>query len=103
MQVELDFRNGDAQVTPGTFASVDWPIHRSYATLFVPSSAVTTDLQRTFIICVRQEKAEWVDVKVGVTVSGKTEVFGELRPGDAVVANATDSIRSGTAVSTQTK
>lgn len=103
MQVELDFRNADAQITPGTFASVEWPIHRSYPTLFVPSSAVTTDLQRTFVIRVRQGKAEWVDVKTGVTTNEKTEVFGDLQPGDVVAANATDSIRSGAVVSAQTK
>jgi len=103
MQVELDLRNADAQVTPGTFASVEWPIHRSYATLFVPSSAVTSDQQRTFVIRVNQGKAEWVDVKTGVTVNGKTEVFGGLQPGEVVVANATDSIRNGTPVSTQPK
>jgi membrane fusion protein (multidrug efflux system) len=103
MQVELDLRNADGQVTPGTFTSVEWPIHRSYATLFVPESAVTTDLQRTFVIRVSQGKAEWVDIKAGVTANGKTEVFGDLQSGDVVVANATDSIRSGTPVSAQAK
>jgi hypothetical protein len=103
MQVELDFRNADVQITPGTFANVEWPVHRSYATLFVPSSAVTTDQQRTFVIRVRQGKAEWVDVKTGATVNGKIEVFGDLQSGDVVVTNATDSIRSGTVVSAQTK
>jgi membrane fusion protein, multidrug efflux system len=103
MQVELDLHNADAQITPGSFANVVWPIQRPYATLFVPSSAVTTDLQRTFVIRVRQGKAEWVDVKPGVTVNGKTEIFGDLRPGDVVVANATDAIRNGTSVTAQTK
>jgi membrane fusion protein, multidrug efflux system len=103
MQVELDLHNADAQITPGTFTSVEWPIHRSYATLFVPSTAVTSDQQRTFVIRVNQGKAEWVDVKTGVTANGKTEVFGDLQLGEFVVANATDSIRSGTAVSTQSK
>jgi RND family efflux transporter MFP subunit len=103
MQVELDLHNGDAEITPGTFATVVWPLRRSYTTLFVPSSAVTTDLQRTFVIRVRQGKAEWVDVKTGVTVSGKTEIFGDLQPGDVVVGNATDSIRSGTSVSIEAK
>ena len=98
MQVELDFHNGDAQVTPGTFANVEWPIQRAYPTLFVPTTAITTDLQRTFVIRVRQGKAEWVDVKSGVTVNGKTEVFGDLKSGEMVVRNATDSIRAGTAV-----
>lgn len=101
MQVELEFHNPDAQITPGTFVNVDWPIHRSYPTLFIPSSAVTTDQQRTFVIRVRQGKAEWVDVKTGVTVNGKTEVFSDLQSGDVVVANATDSIRSGAVVSSK--
>lgn len=100
MQVELDLRNNEEQITPGAFASVDWPIHRGYATLFVPSSAVTTDLQRTFVIRVDQGHAQWVDVKIGVTANGKTEVFGDLQADDLVVASATDSIRSGTAIST---
>ncbi len=98
MQVELDFHNTDVQITPGSFANVDWPIKRAYLTLFVPSSAVTTDLQQTFVIRVRQGKTEWVDVKNGVTVNGKTEVFGDLKAGDLVVRNATDSIRSGVSV-----
>ena len=98
MQVELDYHNAGDQITPGSFANVDWPIQRAYPTLFVPSSAVTTDLQRTFVIRVRQGKAEWVDVNSGVTVNGKTEVFGDLNPGDLVVRNATDSIRAGSSV-----
>jgi membrane fusion protein (multidrug efflux system) len=101
MAVELEVRNADPQITPGSFATVEWPVQRSYPTLFVPSTAVTTDQQRTFVIRVRQGKAEWVDVKTGITVSGKTEVFGELQQGDIVVANGTDAIRPGTSLSTQ--
>jgi membrane fusion protein (multidrug efflux system) len=103
MQVELDFHNAEAQITPGSFASVEWPIQRSYPTLFVPAPAVTTDLQRTFVIRVQQGKAEWIDVKTGVTVNGKTEVFGGLQAGDIVVRNATDSIRSGASVEVHEK
>ena len=98
MQVELDFRNAEGQITPGSFANFEWPIQRSYPTLFVPASAVTTDLQRTFVIRIQQGKAEWVDVKTGVTVNGKTEVFGDLKSGDLVVGNATDSIRGGSSI-----
>jgi RND family efflux transporter MFP subunit len=103
MQVELDFHNADAPITPGTFATVEWPIQRAYQTLFVPVTAIATDLQRTFVIRVRQGKTEWVDVKSGVTVNGKTEVFGDLKLGDIVVHNATDSIRAGTAVEAREK
>jgi membrane fusion protein, multidrug efflux system len=103
MQVELDFHNPDALITPGTFANVEWPIQRAYQTLFVPATAIATDLQRTFVIRVRQGKAEWVDVKNGFTVNAKTEVFGDLQSGEIVVRNATDSIRPGTAVEAREK
>jgi membrane fusion protein, multidrug efflux system len=101
MAVELDVLNKDARLTPGAFASVQWPIHRDRATLFVPASAVTNDLQRTFVVRVRNGHAEWVDVTTGVTAGGKIEVFGDLREGDEVVTNATDAIRPGMAVTVQ--
>jgi len=103
MQVELDFKNTSGEVAPGAFATVDWPVQRSYPTLFVPAAAITTDLQRTFVTRVRDGKADWVDVTSGVTADGKTEVFGALQAGDTVVANGTDSLRSGTAVSAKEK
>jgi membrane fusion protein, multidrug efflux system len=99
--VELDVPNQDAKITPGSFATVEWPVQRAYATMSVPASAITTDLQRTFVIRVRGGKTEWVDVKTGLSANGKTEVFGDLQPGDKVVINATDAVRPGTAVTAQ--
>jgi hypothetical protein len=61
---------------------------------------VTNNLQRTFVIRIRQGKSEWVDVKNGVTANGKTEVFGDLKAGDEVVVPASDSLTPGTAVVT---
>jgi membrane fusion protein, multidrug efflux system len=98
MAVELDVRN--AQITPGTFANVQWPVQRDYATLFIPAAAVTTNLQRTFVIRIRDGKTEWVDVKTGVAAGGKTEVFGDLKNGDQVVVPASDELAPGTAVVT---
>lgn len=96
MAVELDVRN--AQITPGSFANVQWPVQRGYATLFVPASAITTNLQRTFVIRIRGGKAEWIDVKTGATAGGKTEVFGDVKDGDQVVVPATDELAPGTSV-----
>ena len=101
MAVELDLRNADATVTPGAFVTVQWPVQRRSATMMVPASAVTTDLQRTFVIRVRDGKAEWVDVTTGLSANGKIEVFGNLQQGDKVVETATDAIRSGSAVTAQ--
>lgn len=95
MPVELDAANTDGKLSSGSFAAVQWPVDRAYPTLFVPTSAVATDQQHTFVIRVRDSKAEWISVQTGLTVNGEIEVFGELKAGDAVVKNATDAIHSG--------
>jgi len=38
------------------------------------------------------------DVTSGVTVNGKTEVFGDVKAGDQVVVRATDELAPGTPV-----
>jgi membrane fusion protein (multidrug efflux system) len=101
MPVELDVRDPRAELVPGTFCEVQWPVHRTYPTLFVPVSAVASDLERTFVIRVRQNKAEWVDVKTGAKAGNLIEVFGELHEGDAVANRGTDQLRDGTDVSSR--
>jgi membrane fusion protein (multidrug efflux system) len=102
MPVELDVENRDGRLSPGSFTTVSWPLERSHPTLFVPASAVTSDQQRTFVIRVREGKAEWVTVQTGQTVDGEIEVFGELAQGDQVVKTASDAIHSGETVRVQT-
>jgi len=101
MPVELDVLNRDGRVSPGSFTTVSWPLERNYATLFVPASAVTTDQQHTFVIRIRNNKAEWVTVQTGQTVNGQIEVFGDLAAGDQVVKTASDAIHAGDSVHVQ--
>lgn len=101
MPVELDVMNRDGRLSPGSFATVMWPLERGYPTLFVPTTAVTNDQQHTFAIRVRNDKAEWVTVQTGQTVNGEIEVFGDLAAGDDVVKIASDAIHSGDAVRAQ--
>jgi membrane fusion protein, multidrug efflux system len=103
MPVELDVRNRDGRLTPGSFANVMWPVRRGYPTLFVPTTAVTSDQQRSFVIRVRGGNAEWVTVQTGQAVNSNLEVFGSLQPGDQVVRIASDSIRNGQAIEVKTQ
>jgi RND family efflux transporter MFP subunit len=98
MAVELDVANKDGRLAPGTFCQVRWPVRRSGLSLFVPSGSVATTTDRTFVIRIRDGKAEWVDVKTGLTSGTQVEVFGDLRAGDDIVARGTDEIRPGTKV-----
>jgi len=98
MPVELDVKNADGRLSPGSFTIVSWPLERGYPTLFVPTTSVTSDQQHTFVIRVRNGKAEWVAVQTGQTVNGNIEVFGDLSAGDEVVKTASDAIHSGDAI-----
>jgi membrane fusion protein, multidrug efflux system len=102
MPVELDVTNPSDRLDPGSFAQVLWPVRRPYPTLFVPSSAVASTLQRTFVVRVQGGKADWVDVRTGVTAGNLCEVFGDLRPGDEIVLRGTDEVTPGTAVTART-
>ena len=99
MPVELDVRDPKAELVPGTFCEVQWPVSRNYATLFVPASTVGSDLERTFVIRVRNGKTEWVDVKTGVRVENSIEIFGDLKEGDLIAIRGTDQLRPGVSVS----
>jgi len=101
MPVELDVQNRDGRLSPGSFATVMWPVQRAYPTLFVPATAVTSDQQHSFVIRIRDGKAEWVTVQTGQAVNANLEVFGGLQAGDEVVRTASDSIRDGQGVSTK--
>jgi membrane fusion protein (multidrug efflux system) len=100
MPVELDVSNRDGLLTPGTYSQVQWPIHRTGMSLVVPRTAITSDLEHSFVIRVRNNKTEWVNVQTGLTKDDLAEVFGDLKPGDLVVARATDELRPETPVTT---
>ena len=98
MPVELDVSNASGRLKPGMYAEVSWPIRRNAESLFVPPSAVKSTTERIFVIRVRNGKAEWVNVRRGMTEGNRLEVFGDLEAGDTVVLRATDEIRPGTKV-----
>lgn len=86
-------------LVPGTFCEVEWPIRRNYPTLFVPVSAVASDLQRSFVVRINQNHTEWVDITTGAKTGNLIEVFGNLREGDEVAVHGTDQLRPNSEVS----
>jgi RND family efflux transporter MFP subunit len=98
MTVEADVENAGGQLAPGMFAEVRWTAARVEPPLFVPASAVVTTTERTFVVRVRDGRAEWVDVRRGGSMDGLVEVFGSLQVGDQIAVRGTDEIRADTAV-----
>jgi membrane fusion protein (multidrug efflux system) len=105
MPVELDVENSRGKFSPGMFPEVQWPTKRLRPSLFVPPTAIATTTERSFVIRIRDNVAEWVDVKRGGSMNIKgvdlVEVFGDLSPGDVIAARGTDELRAGTKVTTK--
>lgn len=98
MPVELDVDNADGRLGPGMFPEVQWMMKRAEATLFVPPTALVVTTERTFVVRIKDEIAEWVDVKPGLPTGALQEVFGKLAAGDRVALRGTDELRAGTKV-----
>jgi RND family efflux transporter MFP subunit len=100
--VELNYFNTDGTLEPGMFATVHWIVKRPYDTLFVPSTAVDSDLKGTFAIRVTNGVTERISVQRGLNMDDLVEVTGNLHEGDLVALKATDELKDGTHVQAKT-
>jgi len=99
MPVELDVMNASGRLVSGMYPEAEWPVRRSQATLFVPASAIAQTNEEKFVVRIRSNKAEWVDVQTGLNSGNLVEVFGELQAGDLIAVRGTDELRAGASVS----
>ncbi len=98
MPVELNVYNADGTLEPGMFATVHWIMSRPYETLFVPSSAIDSDLKGTFVVLIKNNIAQRTLVQRGLTMDDLVEISGDFQEGDSVALKATDELRTGTRV-----
>ena len=96
MPVELDVSNPGGRLAAGMYPTVKWPIRGSSPVLLLPRSAVVTNSERTFVIRINRDVAEWIDVKKGATQGDLIEVVGPLEDGDTVLRRGSEEIRQGT-------
>jgi membrane fusion protein (multidrug efflux system) len=94
--IEILIDNQDGKLMPGMYATVLLPSERSVKSLYVPSSAVVTNMEKCFVILVDEnKKAHWVSVQKGNKSNDKTEIYGPIKEGDNVVKKGTDDIKDG--------
>jgi RND family efflux transporter MFP subunit len=96
MAVELDIANPRARLAPGMYAEANWPVGGT--SLVVPATSIATTTERVFVVRVRNNRAEWVNVKRGARQGDLVAVTGDLRAGDVILRRGTDEVRDGAAV-----
>lgn len=67
------------------YGNASFNLKRSESTFVVPYSAVVINLERNFVIRVRDGKTEWINVRSGINLSDSIEIFGDLQEGDQLL------------------
>lgn len=94
--LEFTYENSGSGLKPGMYGKASIILHRDQPSFVVPYSAVVTNLERNFIIRIRDGKAEWISVRNGFNLKNKVEIFGSLNEGDKLITKATDEIKENT-------
>jgi membrane fusion protein, multidrug efflux system len=92
---EYEVNNADHKLKAGVFVNANIGIERKGQSFIIPSSAIATTQEKKFIIRVRHNKAEWIDVRQGMTTDSGIEVFGNLNTGDTLLVKGTDERKPG--------
>ncbi len=95
---EFLFQNNHLQLKSGMFATAVLNLGRKSPTFLVPAAAVATNLEKRFVIRLKDGKTEWVDVRNGINLGDRLEIFGQLSAGDTLLARATDEIKAGSSL-----
>jgi membrane fusion protein (multidrug efflux system) len=96
-RVEMDVYSNDKTLLPGMVAEVSIPLPSADSTFIVPGTAVVNGTEKVFVVRVTpDQKAEWVNVRLGRSEGGRTEIYSDsLREGDVLVKNASEETRDG--------
>lgn len=97
-RLEIDVYNTSKRLLPHMFAEVAVSLPAKDSTFIVPKTAVVTSTERVFVIKVLNHRALWVNVQKGFQSGDMVEVYGDLKPGDQIVKQASDEIRDGSGV-----
>jgi RND family efflux transporter MFP subunit len=93
---EFEVNNSHQDLKSGAFAYAQFNLERGGPSFLVPPSAVSTTQEKKFVIRVKDNRAEWVDVGQGITTDKGVEILGRLTAGDTLLVKATDERKPGT-------
>lgn len=93
--VEIDVKNPDLSIKGGMYAEVNIPVAGDMHAFSVPKSVVVTTDESKYVLVIRDNKTKKVNVTEGNRDGDEMEIFGDLIPGEKVVAEANNDIPEG--------
>lgn len=93
---EYEYENRTGELKPGMYAMARLSLNRQNSSFVVPYPAVVTSLEKKFVVRVKNNQVEWVDVRQGISLDNGAEIFGNLNEGDTLLVRASDEIKPGT-------
>ena len=87
MRTEIDLSNPQERLYPGTYAEVSLEMNRRPDALTVPTAAVDSDGEGTFVYTISNDRIAHLAVTTGLTDNGRIEVTAGLSEETSVVAN----------------
>lgn len=100
---EFEVMNANQELKSGMYGNVSFKLQRSDPSFVVPYSALVTNLERSFVIRVREGKTEWVDARGGFSMKDKVEIFSDLQEGDQLIVKANEEIKEGVSIVAKAK
>lgn len=97
-RVEMDVDNATTGLLPGMIAEVSIPLKATDSTFVVPVTSIVNAAEGVFVLRVQGDTVNWVNVRPGRTMNGRSEIFGDLRIGDELIHAASEEVRKGSRV-----
>jgi multidrug efflux system membrane fusion protein len=99
VRVRAVFDNADGRLMPGQFARILMGQPKAEPALLISERAVGTDQNKKFVMVVgKDNKAEYREVALGVSINGMRVVTSGLQAGERIVVNGLQRVRPGALV-----
>jgi len=96
VRVRAIFDNSDGRLIPGQFVRLLMGQPKTEKALMINERAVGTDQNKKYVMVVgKDNKAEYREVTLGVSVDGLRMVMSGLKPGEQIVVKGLQRIRPG--------
>ena len=94
--IEIDIPSENGLIKPGMYAEVHFPVNSSVSGFVIPSSAIVHSTKGIYVIGKDAEgNSEFISIKEGMNSKDTTEVFGNLKEGQMIMAHPSSEIENG--------